>query len=140
MSRIQTMGRIATALGGLVLIGATATGCTYTSGNKALRGVTATSIAEHIKRGVTTREEIKALFGEPSNASYIDSGLEAWTYYAGTTTVDPVNFIPLVNLLGTSMPGTVKYLVILFDENDRVKKYVITDADVGIEGGIFAED
>ena len=84
------MGRIATALGGLVLIGATATGCTYTNGNKALRGVTATSIAEHIKRGVTTREEIKALFGEPSNVSYIDNGLEAWTYYAGTTTVDAV--------------------------------------------------
>ena len=140
MLRIQTMGRIATALGGLVLIGATATGCTYTSGNKALRGVTSTSIAEHIKRGVTTREEIKALFGEPSNVSYIDNGLEAWTYYAGTTTVDAVNFIPLVNLLGTSMPGTMKYLAILFDENDRVKKYVITDADVGIKGGIFAED
>lgn len=118
---------------------ATVGGCTTTSGNAALRKMSPTEISEHLIRGVTTREEVKTLFGDPMNVSYMDNAQEAWSYWAGSFTNDPVNFVPLAGIFGMSMPGEAQYLVILFDEENRVQKYNFTNSDIGIKSGIFAD-
>lgn len=50
---------------------------------------------------------------------------------------DGVNYIPIVNLFGSSMSGTRKELIILFDENDVVRRANMSESDVETKTGLF---
>jgi hypothetical protein len=50
---------------------------------------------------------------------------------------DAVNFIPVVNLFGSSMSGKRKELVILFDDADVVKRFNMSESDVQTKTGLF---
>jgi hypothetical protein len=50
---------------------------------------------------------------------------------------DAVNFIPVVNLFGSSASGQKKELVVLFDSNNVVKRYSMSESAVSRKTGIF---
>ena len=50
---------------------------------------------------------------------------------------DAVNYIPVVNWFGSSMSGTRKELVVLFDDSDVVKRVNMSESDVKTKSGIF---
>ena len=106
-------------------------------GNQSLKDETEASVSEKIIVDVTTKAEIKSMFGSPIQTSFTDAGLEIYTYRLDDTTLDPVSYIPLVGALGGSSSGTSKQLVVLFDENDVVKKFSMTESDVSMKSGIF---
>ncbi len=106
------------------------------SGNRIIKDETSETIATKIVEGQTTMASVRATFGEPFRTTYTDGGLEVWTYQFDDVSADAVNFVPVVNLFTSSYSGTRKEVVILFDENDVVKKYKLSESDVKTKGGI----
>jgi len=107
------------------------------SGSKALRNETESSVQGKLTEGKTTKAEVKQTFGSPLSTSYTDGGLEIWKYELAKMHADAVNFIPLVNLFGSKSSGTKKELTILFDNNDVVKKYNMSESPVATGTGVF---
>jgi len=112
------------------------TGCAST-GNETLKNETELTVASKIEVGATTAAEIKAMFGSPYETTYTDSGMLIWKYRLDDLKADAINFIPIVNMFGTKYSGTRKELVILFDENDVVKRSNMSESDVETKTGMF---
>lgn len=111
-------------------------GCAST-GNESLKNETELSVDSKIEVGSTTAAEIKAMFGSPYETTYTDSGLLIWKYRLDDLKADAVNFIPIVNWFGSSFSGTRKELVLLFDENDVVKRHNMSESAVETKSGVF---
>ena len=111
-------------------------GCA-TSGNDSLRTETEESVGSKLKEGVTTKEEIKAMFGSPFGTSYTDGGFEIWKYELSKMKADANNFIPFINIFVASESGMKKELTILFDENDKVKKYNMSESPIKVRMGLL---
>ena len=106
-------------------------------GNDRLRSENETTVSSKIVEGKSTKNDVRALFGSPVKTSFTDGGLEIWNFEFAQMTADAVNFIPFVNLLGSSSSGTKKELVVLFDENNVVKRFSMSESDVTARTGIF---
>ena len=107
------------------------------TGNQTLKTESEVSISSKVQQGVTTAPEIKAMFGSPYETTYTDGGLMIWKYRLDDMRSDAVNYIPIVNWFGSSASGTRKELVVLFDENDVVKRVNMSESDVKTKTGIF---
>ena len=92
------------------------------TGNQTLKTESEVSISSKVQEGVTTAPEIKAMFGSPYETTYTDGGLMIWKYRLDDMRSDAVNYIPVVNWFGSSASGTRKELVLLFDDNNVVKR------------------
>lgn len=77
------------------------------------------------------------MFGSPAKTSFTDGGLEIWTYERSKMHADAVNYIPIVNLFGSSASGIRKELVILFDDKDIVKRFSMSESPETVKTGIF---
>tara|TARA_B110000902_G_C13906248_1_gene436411 strand:+ start:92 stop:439 length:348 start_codon:yes stop_codon:yes gene_type:complete len=111
-------------------------GCAST-GNQTLKDETELSVAAKVITGQTSAAEIKAMFGSPYETTYTDSGMLIWKFRLDDLKADAVNYIPIVNFFGSSMSGTRKELVILFDENDVVKRSNMSESDVKTKTGMM---
>lgn len=107
------------------------------TGNQTLKTESEVSISSKVQEGVTTAPEIKAMFGSPYETTYTDGGLMIWKYRLDDMRSDAVNYIPIVNWFGSSASGTRKELVVLFDDNDVVKRVNMSESDVKTKTGIF---
>jgi outer membrane protein assembly factor BamE (lipoprotein component of BamABCDE complex) len=105
-------------------------------GNERLKQETEWSVRSKIQENVTTKDQIRVIFGSPNEASFTDSGKEIWKYSYETLSKDAVEFIPIVNSFGTSASGTKKELVILF-QGEKVMKYSISESPHSVKTGIF---
>ena len=117
-------------------------GCADT-GNKSLKYATESKVQGQIKEGVTTKNQIQAMFGSPFKTSYTDNGSLIWTYqYDDTTALTPqtVGSVLLTfGLAGTKSKGTRNELVILFDENNVVKKFNMSNSEIETGTILFAK-
>tara|TARA_B100000768_G_C11057268_1_gene280907 strand:+ start:97 stop:498 length:402 start_codon:yes stop_codon:yes gene_type:complete len=120
----------------ICVISFTFLGCA-TAGNDSLRLESEASINNKIQIGVTTKAEIKSLFGSPMTTSYTDGGSEIWKYELSKMSADPTSYIPVVGLLAGSSSGVKKELVLLFNENDTVRKFNMSESDVKVRTGMF---
>ena len=111
-------------------------GCAST-GNQTLKTESEISVASKIVVGETSAAEIKSMFGSPFESSYTDGGLQIWKFRLDDMNADAVNFIPVVNFFGSSMSGKRKELVILFDDEDVVKRFNMSESDVQTKTGLF---
>ncbi|WP_444895720.1 hypothetical protein [Microbulbifer sp. SSSA005] len=111
-------------------------GCASSGGNQALKEESETSVQEKITEGVTTKSDIKSMFGSPNSTSYTDSGKEIWHYFLTESQVDAVSYVPVVGWFGGSTSGTQKQLVVMF-EGDVVKKYNMSESDISSKSGVF---
>jgi hypothetical protein len=107
------------------------------TGNQTLKTESEVTITSKVQEGVTTAAEIKAMFGSPYETTYTDGGNMIWKYRLDDMRSDAVNYIPIVNWFGSSMSGTRKELVVLFDDNDVVKRVNMSESDVKTKAGIF---
>lgn len=106
-------------------------------GNDSLRSETEATVATKIVQGKTTKDQVREMFGSPMKTEFTDGGLEIWHYELTKLHADAVNFIPVVNLFGSSESGNKKELVVLFDTNNVVKRYSMSDSAVSQKTGIF---
>lgn len=106
-------------------------------GNEKLRTETEASVSTRIVEGKTTKQEVKAMFGSPAKATFTDGGLEVWNFEFEKMSADVVNYIPVVNLFGSSASGKKKQLVVMFDTTDVVKRFSMSESDVSRKTGLF---
>jgi outer membrane protein assembly factor BamE (lipoprotein component of BamABCDE complex) len=110
-------------------------GCA-TSGVNSLKNETNDSISEKIEIGATTKQEVFAMLGSPSDTSFTDSGLEVIKYEHTRLTPRARNFIPY-NIFSQVSDGKKKELVILFSNADVVSKFVLNEVALGERWGVF---
>lgn len=124
---------VATAIAaGAILL----TGCAGV-GNDSLRSETESTVSTKIVEGKTTKNEVRSMFGSPFKTEFTDGGLEIWHYELTKLHGDAVNYIPIVNLFGSSASGKKKELVVLFNTDNIVKRFSMSESDVSQKTGIF---
>lgn len=106
-------------------------------GNERLRAESETSVQQKIIQNKTTKQDIKDMFGSPLTTSFTGTGLEIWKYELSNVSADAINYIPIVNMFGSSASGTKKELVVLFNDDSTVKKYTMSESDVNLKTGLF---
>jgi outer membrane protein assembly factor BamE (lipoprotein component of BamABCDE complex) len=114
----------------------TLVGCA-SKGNESLRKETEVSIGTKLTEGKTTKVEVRKMLGSPLKTSFTDGGLEISTYEFDNVTSDAINYVPVLNWLGSSASGTKKELVILFDKSNVVQRYSMSESDVKVKTGLY---
>ena len=113
------------------------------TGNESMKGQTEEKVQAKIVAGQTTKLQIKGMFGSPFETSYTDSGSLIWKYqYDDTTafTKETVGSVLLTfGLAGIKSEGTRNELVILFDENDVVRKFNMSNSSIETGTLLFAD-
>lgn len=128
---------------GILLLSATAlaallmTGCAGKSGNETLGRMEKSQIDSTIVKGKSTREDVKALMGDPSKTDFDNNGLEKWSYVHVRKDLKAVNYIPVANWFVNGTNDTTKTLVVLFDDKGIVKNFISADAKGETKGGLF---
>jgi len=111
-------------------------------GNKSIKNVSSDQVQAQITEGVTTKEEINDLFGGPFETTFTDNGDMIYRYQYDDTTVltkETVGSVILtLGLAGTKTKGQRNELTILFDENDIVKKFNMSNSDIETGTLLFA--
>jgi outer membrane protein assembly factor BamE (lipoprotein component of BamABCDE complex) len=114
----------------------TLVGCA-SKGNESLRKETEVSIGTKLTEGKTTKSEVRKMLGSPLKTSFTDGGLEISTYEFDNVTSDAINYVPVLNWLGSSASGTKKELVILFDKANVVQRYSMSESNVKTKTGLY---
>lgn len=120
---------------GCIFLLLTLTGCA-SSGNQSLKNETPATIQSKITKGVTTKDQVRVMFGDPAKTSFTDQGNMIWEYDLADVSGDAVNYIPIVNLFGSSASGTKKQLIVMFKKN-VVFQYSMSNSPVAIKTGLF---
>lgn len=102
----------ALVLGGMLALSACASG-----GNESIKNETSASVDQKIHDGVTTKDQVRQIFGDPAQTSFTDSGHEEWQYAFDNSKSDAANFIPVYGDLHQGQHGTAKHLTIIFNGN-----------------------
>jgi len=111
-------------------------GCA-SAGNASLKKETEQSVSTKIVAGKTTKVQVRSMFGSPGKTSFTDGGSEIWTYELSNMSADGINYVPFAGLFGSSVSGTKKELVVLFDDANIVKKYSMSESPVSVKTGLM---
>ena len=106
-------------------------------GNESLRKESEASVNKKIIEGKTSKNEVRAMFGSPNKTSFTDGGLEIWNYDFTNVSLDAISYVPIVSMFGGSSSGKKKELVVMFDKENLVKRYSMSEADVTQKTGLF---
>jgi len=113
-------------------------GCsTVSGGNQTLKNETEASATSKIINNVTTQAEIRAMFGSPYETTFTDGGMEIWKYRLDDLRGDAINYVPILNLFGSSYSGTRKELVLLFNDDGTVKRNSMSESAVQNKSGVL---
>ena len=112
------------------------------TGNKSIKDVSTSQVKAVITIGETTKEEVNQLFGGPFETTFTDSGETVYRYqYDDTSFFTPEtvgSVILTLGLAGVKSKGKRNELTILFDENDIVKKFNMSNSDIESGSLLFA--
>ena len=97
------------------------TGCA--TGNMSLANESAATIQQKIVKGKTTKADLRAAYGEPSETG-IDAGNEYWGYQMAETSA--MGMVPFANMVTGSNGITSRYLRITFDKKGLVETYSLS--------------
>jgi outer membrane protein assembly factor BamE (lipoprotein component of BamABCDE complex) len=123
-------------LTGICLAALTLIGCA-SKGNESLRKETELTIGTKLTEGQTTKADVRKMLGSPLKTSFTDGGLEISTYEFDNVTSDVINYVPVLNWLGSSASGTKKELVILFDRANVVQRFSMSESNVKVKTGLY---
>lgn len=115
-----------------------AVGCAST-GNKKMKEANQSSVASSIKKDVTTKAQVAAMWGAPDATSFTDSGNEIWKYYHIKSSAKGSSFIPIVGWFSSGVNYTKKELAIFFDDKGVVKNYTFAESQGEQSTGIVPQ-
>jgi outer membrane protein assembly factor BamE (lipoprotein component of BamABCDE complex) len=92
------------------------------------------SKVNQIQKGVSTKESIKAAFGDPTGTAYEANGDEVWNYFYSSHSINPANLIPVVDIVHHVDPSQTASLSVTFDGRGFVKAYSINNQSFGQSG------
>ena len=129
------MKKIGLVSTGLLLSLALLGGCAQNSGNQVFGGTEENKLPEILVKGVTTKAEVKAKFGDPCDVDLDNNNCEKWTYTHIRATAKVENFLPVVSLFRSGQDYTNRKLVILFNKDDVLEKYIVSSAKGSMSQG-----
>jgi len=121
---------------GVAVVALIVSGC-FSSGNKVLKNATRETVSQKIVKGETTKEQIRAAYGDPVSTSFTDSGNEIWKYQWDKTHSKAINFVPVVNFFVSGAKGKRKELVVFFNQNGIVTNFSISSSKIDTNTGII---
>ncbi|WP_323992854.1 hypothetical protein [Nguyenibacter sp. L1] len=121
-----------------LVLACTLAACSATDGSDALRNETTTSINQKIVDDVTTKEQVRAAFGEPQETSVDGSGHETWKYSAGKFQGNVLGYIPVVNGFAGGGTNSDTTLTLVF-RGDRVASHSISQSKSTVESGLLSK-
>ena len=108
------------------------------AGNQVLKDQNADTVATKITKGTSTKNDVKAAFGDPTSTSFTDGGNEIWNYTYAKATAKAVNFVPIVGIFAGGSDVDKKTLVVLFTDGGIVKNYTISSSQEEVKRGLLA--
>ncbi|WP_349290178.1 MULTISPECIES: hypothetical protein [unclassified Tatumella] len=117
------------------IIALTLSGCA-TSGNKSIQNETQVSIQQKIVKGVTTKNEVKSYFGDPTGVTFTSDGSEQWQYMLADVKISGKTFIPFYGLFDNGATTDMKQLIILF-KGDVVSNYTLVNSKTETKSGLL---
>ena len=109
-------------------------GCA-SSGNESIKNETTQTLQTKIIDGVTTKDQVRAQFGDPLETGFTDSGHEIWKYVFTKSKQNGTNFIPYYNAFSSGSNGKAKSLTIIFND-DKVWHHSLSDSIVKTHAGV----
>lgn len=91
-----------------------------TIGNRQLENA---ETVDKIRAGKSTKAEVKALVGDPSEVTFTENGEETWKYVLTKSQVRGASFIPIVGLFAGGADIQTYTLTVLFRTDGVVKQY-----------------
>jgi len=122
----------------LLFVALSIAGCAST-GNQNVKAATQESVKAQLKEGVTTKEEVRKMLGEPTSVSFTDSGNEIWTFKYSEAQSHASNFIPIVSLFSSGADVKNKEVVVLFDKDSKITKYTMRETQEVVKSGILGK-
>lgn len=113
------------------------TGCAVKTGNENLGKLSKEQINSQITKGKSSKDDVKAILGDPDKTDFDDNGLEKWTYTHVRKDAKAVDYIPVVSWFVSGTNDTIRTLIIIFDDKGIVKNYINSDAKGETKGGLF---
>ena len=86
--------------------------------------------AEMIKDGITTEQEVLAMFGPPTNVGMASDGNKEVVYFFGNTNMNPATYIPFLGFFLGGSDTQQKTLIVAYDKNLVVKHSQYSETDV----------
>jgi outer membrane protein assembly factor BamE (lipoprotein component of BamABCDE complex) len=125
-------------LGSFLFLTLLLSGC-LSFGNSTLRDDTAVA---RIKVGLTTKEEVRAILGPPSEHRSTPLGshvYEWWSYTYSMSVINPLEYLLLVGLFinGIGLPDTRRDFQVFFDPDGKVR--TVTDQVSSYDLGVVRE-
>ena len=111
--------------------------CAAKTGNQFLDKSSKQDVERKLIKGVTTKEEVRATFGDPSDADMLIDGTEQWVYSFTRSSAKGVNYIPYAKLMYSGTNDDIKKLKILFDKCGKVINYIHSTSKGETKGGLF---
>ena len=101
------------------------TGCV--TNNTSMANESTAALQQKIVKGKTTKADLRAAFGEPSETG-INEGKEFWADQVAQTSAK--GYIPFASLVTGSSGITGKYVRIVFDKKGIVEHYDVTETKI----------
>jgi hypothetical protein len=111
-------------------------GCGAKTGHIFLEKMSDSDVAEKLTRNKTTKEEVKAHFGDPSDIDLRDNGTEVWIYQFTRSRAKGVNFVPVVSGFYGGTNDNIRRLKIVF-RNGIVENYAFSSSKGETKVGAF---
>ena len=89
-----------------------------------------------IQKGITTKDQIIGIFGQPDTTYFDADGNLVFSYFASKFSPSVYSFIPLVNVVHNEYKMNNQMLIIIFDKNDTVRTYSFTNPNKTVGMGI----
>jgi outer membrane protein assembly factor BamE (lipoprotein component of BamABCDE complex) len=94
-------------------------GCAVQQGNTRIADEDNTSLSTKLKPGVTTEDDVRGLFGDPSNTVLRDSGETEWDYEMQTGNIFKA-------AVGANNSVIDKKITMLFDSKGKLIRYALS--------------
>lgn len=120
-----------------LLLTAVLAGCSSV-GNEAIKEENQQTLEQKLVKGVTTKDEVRAAFGDPLDATFHDSGNEMWKYVFTKQSCNASCYFIYTAWAYSSSSGTQKTLIVLFDDAGKLKNYILSESEVESKHGLFS--
>ena len=107
-------------------------------GNEAIKEENHATLEQKLVKGVTTRDDVRKIFGDPLDATFHESGNEMWKYEFSKQSCNASCYFIYTAWAYSSSSGTKKTLTVLFDDAGTVKNYILSESAVEATHGLFS--
>lgn len=121
----------------IILLSISFSGCAVKTGHQFLEKMSNEEISRKLVKGITTKEQVKHFFGDPSDIDVLPDGKENWVYSYVRSASKGINFIPYANLVYSGTNDNVRKLKIIFDTRSKVEFFAFSSSKGETKTGLF---